>query len=338
MNDSSSHRASAAPSGRTALWTSGLALALLLLGFHRSPPPLQNVEGARSSGEGRAAGQGGNSVRGWKDVLRRAWRDLSRHRVLANSAGVAFYGVLAVFPALAALVAIYGLFAEPRSIGNQLALVAGVFPQGAIDVMRDQLTRVASQGRSALGFAFAVGLLVSLWSANAGVKAMFDALNVVYGQKEARGIIRFNAVSLVFTLGAICLVLLALFAVAVVPLILAFVGLSDIADVLLRIARWPLLLVVIAFGLTLLYRYGPSRGDDHSRTLTWGSGFAALAWLAVSMVFSWYAANFGHYNQTYGSLGAIIGFMVWIWLSVAVILIGGELDAAFENHRRKDKG
>ncbi|WP_245445100.1 YihY/virulence factor BrkB family protein [Pseudaminobacter soli (ex Li et al. 2025)] len=314
-------------------------LALLLLGFQLARPSAQRGDRAtlNSAGESRAGLAGTSPAPGWIDVLRRAGRDVSRHRVLANAAGVAFYAILAIFPALAALVAIYGLFADPRTIGNQLALVAGVFPQGAIDVMTDQLTRVASQGNSALGFAFAVGVLVSLWSANAGVKALFDALNVVYGQQEKRSILRFNAISLVFTFGAICVVLLALFAVAVVPLILAFVGLSGVADALLRIARWPLLLVVIAFGLTLLYRYGPSRGDGHVRSLTWGSGFAAVAWLAVSMVFSWYAANFGHYNQTYGSLGAIIGFMVWIWLSATVILIGGELDAAFESHLRKDK-
>jgi membrane protein len=330
MNDSSTQRSFAAQPGRAALWTSGIAIVLLLLGIHRLKPPTQSVEGARLQGPAKSTTV--NRARGWKDVVLRTGRDISRHRLLANAAGVAFYAILAVFPALAALVAIYGLFADPRSIGNQLALVAGVFPQGAIDVMKDQLTRVSAQGGSTLGFAFAAGLLISLWSANAGIKALFDALNVVFGQQEKRSILWLNAVSLVFTLGAIGLVLLALCAVAVVPLIVAFVGLSGFADALLRFARWPLLLIVTAFGLSLLYRYGPSRGAGH--LLTWGSGFAALTWLAVSMVFSWYAANFGHYNQTYGSLGAIIGFMVWIWLSVAVVLIGGQLDAELEYHSR----
>lgn len=334
MSGGSIHRPSAARPASVPLLLSGLTLALLFLGFHRPRHQAPAKEDGASHNPDQHSKEPvrTSALRRWTEVLRQTLRNVSRHRVLANAAGVAFYAILAVFPALAALVAIYGLFADPQAIGNHLALVAGVFPEGAIDVMKDQLARVASQGSRTLGFAFAVGLLVSLWSANAGIKALFDALNVVYGQQEKRSFVWLNVVSLIFTLGAIGLVLLALCAVAVVPLVLAFVGLSEVADVLLRIARWPALLIVTAFGLALLYRYGPSRGEAHIRPLTWGSGFAALGWLAVSILFSWYAANFGHYNQTYGSLGAIIGFMVWIWISAIVILVGGEIDVALERH------
>ena len=287
MSDGSIHRPSAARPARVPLWPSGLALALLFLGFHRSRHQGPRKEGLSTLHNPERHWEGPvrpSALRRWTDVLRQTLRNVSRHRVFANAAGVAFYAILAVFPALAALVAIYGLFADPQAIGNHLAAIAGVAPEGAIEVMKDQLTRVASQGGRTLGFAFAVGLLVSLWSANAGIKALFDALNVVYGQQEKRSFRLAHAVSLIFTLGAIGLVLLALCAVAVVPLLLDFVGLSNAADVLLRIARWPVLLIVTAFGLALLYRYGPSRGEGHIRSLTWGSGFAALGWLAVSIL------------------------------------------------------
>lgn len=275
-------------------------------------------------------------ARGWKDVLLRVYGNISEYRILALAAGMTYYSLLAIFPALAALVAIYGLFSDPGSIAKHLDQVSGFVPGGAIDVARDQLTRVASKGHQTLGLTFVVGLAVSLWSANAAMKSLFDTLNIVYGEREKRGFVKLNAVSLSFTLAGIAFVLVALGAVVIVPVALKFVGLSNAADILVRIARWPAMFVVVALALALIYRFGPSRESPRWRWITWGSAVATILWLGASALFSWYAANFGKFNETYGSLGAAIGFMTWLWISAIVILLGAELDAEMEHQTARD--
>jgi membrane protein len=173
--------------------------------------------------------------------------------------------------------------------------------------------------------------VISLWSANAGIKALFDALNAVYQEKEKRSFIRLNAVTLSFTIATIAFLLIALAAVVALPLILNYLPLPGVTGLVLEIARWPILLVLVACGLTLIYRYGPSRTEPRWQWITWGSAFAAISWLAASALFSWYAANFGTFNKTYGSLGAIIGFMTWMWLSIIVVLVGAKLNAEIEH-------
>ena len=275
-------------------------------------------------------------VRGWKDILLRIWKNIGKDRVVVVAAGVTFYSILALFPAIAALVALYGLFADPAAITSHLDSIAGVVPGGAIEVMRDQITRVASQGRTTLGVTFIVSLLMSLWSANAGIKSLFDALNLVYNESEKRSFVKLNLVSLTFTLLAILFVLLAISAMVVVPIVLNFLGLGGATEMIFKIARWPALLVVVAWALALIYRYGPSREKPRWRWISWGSALAAVCWIGVSILFSWYAENFGSYNKTYGSLGAIIAFMFWIWLSIIVVLIGGEINAETEHQTVRD--
>ena len=205
-----------------------------------------------------------------------------------------------------------------------------------MDIARDQLTRVASKGRQSLGLTFLIGFAVSLWSANAAMKSVFDTLNIVYGEQEKRGFIRLNLVSLSFTVGAVLFVLLAIGSVIVLPFVLQHVGLSEAADRLLRLGRWPAMFVVLTLALALIYRYGPSRRTPRWRWVTWGSAIAAILWLAASALFSWYTANFGNYNETYGSLGAVIGFMTWLWISAIVILLGAELNAEMEHQTARD--
>ncbi|WP_246208395.1 YihY/virulence factor BrkB family protein [Bradyrhizobium rifense] len=275
-------------------------------------------------------------LRGWKDILLRVYGNISEHRILALAAGMTYYGLLAIFPALAAVVAIYGVFADPQSIARHLDQVSGFLPGGAIDVARDQLTRLASKGHRSLGLTFIVGLALSLWSANAAMKSLFDTLNIVYGETEKRGFVKLNAASLAFTLAGIAFVLIALGAVVVLPVALNFVGLSNAADFLLRIARWPAMFVAVALALALIYRFGPSREAPRWRWITWGGAIATILWLGTSALFSWYAANFGKFNETYGSLGAAVGFMTWLWISAIVILLGAELDAEMEHQTARD--
>lgn len=266
----------------------------------------------------------------------RVYGNISDHRILALAAGMTYYTLLAIFPGLGALVSIYGLFADPGTISSYVDQLSGVMPGGAINVISDQLTRVASKGSPALGFTFLIGLVVSLWSANAAMKSLFDTLNVVYGENERRSFITLNAVSLLFTLVAIIFALCAIGGIIVLPIVLNYVGLSHFADLLLRLVRWPAMLVVVALGLAFIYRLGPSRKAPRWRWITWGSATATILWLAASALFSFYAANFGNFNATYGSLGAVIGFMTWLWISAVVVLLGAELDAELERQSGKD--
>jgi membrane protein len=272
--------------------------------------------------------------RGRKDMLRSVYTKIGKHRVIALAAGVTFYSILAIFPAIAALVGIYGLFADPTTISTHLDNLAGLLPGGAVDVIKDQLTRIASHGKSTLGLTFLVGLGVSLWTANAGLKALFDALNLVHEAEEKRGFVKLNIVSLAFTILGIIFAIVALAVVIAIPVILNAAGLGGSTELIVKIGRWPILFLAVALVLALVYRYGPCRPNPRWRWITWGSALASLAWIVLSAVFSWYAANFGSYNATYGSLGAIMGFMVWLWLSTIVVLLGAELDAEMEHRAR----
>jgi membrane protein len=317
-------------SERTApLWTAIAAACLLAAVFNSHHADAELAVAGNDAGRG-ATTPSEIPAKGWLDIVKRVYKDISTHRILAIAAGVTFYAILAVFPAVAALVALYGLFADTGTIASNLDRLAALLPGGAIEVVRDQMTRVAAQGHGQLGLTFAIGLGMALWSANAGIKAVFDALNVVYDEEEKRGFIKLNAVSLGFTAATIIFMVLAMAAVVVLPGVLQAMWPGEGKDAILRLVMAPALLVVVGLGLAVLYRYGPSRKHVRWRWISWGSAFAAIAWVAASILFSWYAANFGSFNKTYGSLGAIIGFMTWIWISAIVLLIGAEINAKIE--------
>ena len=206
--------------------------------------------------------------------------------------------------------------------------MSGFLPSGALAIVNEQLARLTAQRTSSLSFGFAGGLVFALWSANAGTKAVMDGLNVAYGETEKRSFIRLTLVAFVFTLGAIFALILALGAVIVAPIVLSHIGIGAGADALIRISRWPVLLALIVLALAVLYRFGPSRRDARFAWITPGAVAASFAWLATSALFSWYIGSFGNYDATYGSLGAAIGMMMWMWISMIVILLGAELNAA----------
>jgi membrane protein len=195
----------------------------------------------------------------------------------------------------------------------------------------------ASHGQGTLGLTFIGTLALSLWGANAGTKATFDALNIIYKEREKRSFVRLTLWSLLFTLGAIALVLVAVAGIVAVPLALKLLGIpTQSATGFLTLLRWPLMYLVMLFALAGLYRYGPSRTHPQWRWVTWGSAIAGGIWVVSSLVLSWYVANFGTYNATYGSLGAVIGFMVWMWLSTIIVLMGGEINAEMEHQTARD--
>jgi len=292
---------------------------------------------AEEAGRGRSAGSPFTiPARAWKDIFWRTYTQIGDDRLLAVAAGVVFYMLLALFPAITALVSLYGLLADPTTINDQLSLLQGVIPEGGIAIVREQVTRLAQTSNGALGLGFFFGLALALWSANAGMKAIIDALNVVYDEREKRGFVKLTMVGLAFTLGGLVFIILALSAVVVFPIALAWIGFESRSAELIAILRWPALFVIVVLALGVLYRYGPSRTPARWQWLSIGSVLAALAWLAVSALFSWYLANFAHYDATYGSLGAAIGLMMWLWLSVIVILIGAELNAEIEHQTAQD--
>jgi membrane protein len=284
---------------------------------------------AQGPGEG-ASSPDEIPVRGWKEILKRVAVAFSTDRILANAGGVTFYAILALFPALAALVSLYGLFSTPSGVEQQVRALSDFAPGGGLDVISEQLHSLASGGNKSLSFGLVVSLGIALWSSNSGVKGLLDGLNVAYEVPEGRGFIKLTLVSFAFTLGVLGFVLIAMAAVVVLPTVLSFLGLGNTLDVLLRLARWPLLLLLMGLALSILYRYGPSRTKSKWRWVTWGSTVASIAWVILSVLFSWYVSNFGSYNKTYGSLGAAIGFMTWIWLSMAIVLIGAELNRETE--------
>ena len=197
--------------------------------------------------------------KGWKDIFWRTMNQASEDRLLAIAAGVGFYGLLALFPAVTALVSCYGLFAKPDSINDHLSFLEGVMPGEAYSIVEDQIARVVAKGQAGLSLGFAIGLLLALWSANAGMKALMDALNIVNEEKEKRSFIRLNLISLTFTVAGIFAVLAAVGAVVVTPLLLSPVGLAGMTEEIVRFARWPVLTAGMLLGLSVLYRYGPSR-------------------------------------------------------------------------------
>jgi membrane protein len=266
---------------------------------------------------------------GWRDVAVRAFWGVFDDRIFALAAGVAFYAVLAIFPAMGVTLSLYGLFADASSVAMHLELLSGVLPPGARELLAEQMTPL-TQARPVLGWTLAGSLIVSIWSANAGVAAFFDALNVMYRETEKRPLWRFYATSLIFTLLAIVFLALALGAVVVFPIALNFFGWASSEKEIVSLARWPFLYALVVIVLMIFYRYGPSRARAQWRWVSWGGLVAALLWIAVSMAFSRYVASFDGYNRMYGSLGAVVAFMVWLWLSSVVALLGAKIDAEAE--------
>jgi membrane protein len=198
------------------------------------------------------------------------------------------------------------------------------------------LESLASQDQQALGIGFVIGLAIALWSANNGVKALFDAMNIAHEETEKRSFIKLNLMSIAFTMGALLIAIGLILTVGVVPAVLAFLRLDGWAETLIAIGRWPVLLVAILTGISLIYRFGPSRRPPKWRWLSWGAVMATVVWVAASWGFSYYLQNFANYNATYGSLGAVIGLMMWTWISVIILIVGAEINAEMEHQTARD--
>lgn len=273
---------------------------------------------------------------GWRDIMWRLFARFNEDRVMLIAAGATFYLLLSLFPALAAFVSVYGFFADPTTIAGHLDALRGILPEGGLDMIEGQLNEFARERPDSLGWSFLIAFAVAFWSANNGVKTLFEALNIAYREREKRSFIALNLLSFVFTIGVMLMASLLVAMVGILPAVLALLPLDDWTDLLLRYARWPLLLLIAGAGISILYRFGPSRARPNWRWISWGSILACLVWLAASAGFSFYLQGFADYNATYGSLGAAIGFMMWTWISVMVLLVGAQLNAEIEHQTAVD--
>jgi len=275
-------------------------------------------------------------LKGWWQVAQRVWIESGRDNLSVIAAGCAFYALFAIFPALSALIALYGLTADPTAVTAQFSMLSLVLPPDAFDMVVDQTTRIADASGHALGWSLVVSLGLALWSVTLMVQAMFSALNVAYEEPERRSFFRFYLSTFLFALAGIVGGAITLLAVVYVPIVFAFAGYTTDYDHFIALVRWPVLALMVLFLLACLYRYGPSRHSAKWLWVTAGSLFATIMWLIASAGFSLYVANFANYDKFYGSLGAVIVLMFWLYITFYIVLLGAEINAELELQTAQD--
>jgi membrane protein len=275
-------------------------------------------------------------ARGWKDVLARVRVESKQDNVTLLAGGVAFFALLALVPALVALVSVYGLVADPSDVERHVRDTLGAAPEEVRDMVTQQLASITDNTTSALGLTTALSIAVALWSASSGVKNLIAGINAAYDEEEDRGFLKLRAVSLAFTVGAIVLLAISFFLIAILPSLLAEAGLGSAGRIAAGVLRWVLLLLLMLVGLSVLYRYGPDRDDPKWIWASPGAVVATALWLAGSALFAVYTANFGKYNETYGSLGVVVVVMLWLYISALSVLLGAEINSELERQTVKD--
>jgi membrane protein len=274
-------------------------------------------------------------ARGWLQVAKRGWKEAKADQVPLLAAGVAFYAFLAIFPALIALVSIFGLFADPATIANQLNSMTAALPDAARQIITDQVSTLASR-RSALGIGLIISTVIALWSASAGVSNLLTAVNVAYDEEEKRGFVKKRLLSLGLTLAAIVFMVIIIGLVAVLPPLLQAVFGAGALSWILQIVGWLVMVVLVTVALAVIYRLGPDRDAPRMKWVSVGALVATVIWLAASIGFSIYTATFGNYAKTYGALAGIVVLLFWLWLSMYAVLLGAEINAEAEQQTVKD--
>ena len=268
-------------------------------------------------------------------ALKASVNHISENNISLVSAGVAFFAMLSIFPALAALIAILGLISDPVVVIAQLESIRGFLPNDVYQIVNDQVVSLVSARADALGWAGLVSLLAALWSARAGVGAMMIGLNNVYNERN-RGAARHYFRALMLTIGLVAVGITALLTVVVAPVVLAFIPLGPFGNFIADLVRWSIAITVLLAGVGVLYRYGPNRRPARIQWLSFGAILAVVSWAIISVGFSYYVANFGNYNQVYGSIGAVIAMLIWLWISSFLVLLGASLNAQIELRTRPD--
>ena len=273
---------------------------------------------------------------GWKDIGRRVWGEISEKNMFLIAGGVTYAVLLALFPALAAFVAIYGLVLDAGQIEHQVSSLAGVLPDQILQLVAQQLHSLTSAPSSSLGIGVVIGLLLAIWSASRGMAGLMTGVNIAYEEEETRGFVKFNLIALLLTIGVIIGGSIAIALIGGLPAAVQAIGLGPVLKWLVLIVEWPVLMVLVLFGLAIIYRYAPDRDEPQWQWVTPGAITATVLWLVASIAFSIYAGNFGSYNQTYGSLAGAVVLMTWLYISEFVVLLGAAINAQSEMQTDKD--
>jgi membrane protein len=275
-------------------------------------------------------------LRGWKQVLKRAWAENKADNMPIIAGGVAFFAFLSIFPSLIAMISLYGLVASPDTVAGQVEDLSAQLPDSAAELIGDQLEAIATNSGSALTWGLVVSILAALWTASGGVGNMITAINLAYDEVETRTFVKLKGTALILTLGAIVFVLITFGLVAVVPVVLDVLPLGVVGTVLAQVLRWTMLLAVFAGALAVLYRIAPDRDAPKLRWVSLGSLLVTLVWALVSLGFSFYVDNFGSYDKTYGAIAGVIVLMLWLYLTCYLVLLGAEINSEAEHQTARD--
>lgn len=275
-------------------------------------------------------------LKGWWQVVQRVWTEAARDNLTVVAAGCAFYALFAIFPALSALISLYGLTTDPATVENQFSMLSSVLPTEAYNIVIQQIRNLAASSNRALGWSFGLSIGLALWSVMSLTQAIFAALNIAYEEEERRSFVRFYLSAFLFALAGIIGGAVMLLAIVYVPILFAYAGYLERYERLVAIARWPLMALLVLFLLAALYRYGPCRRRSKWSWVSVGSLFATTLWLLASVGFSFYVAHFAQYDKIYGSLGAVIVLLFWLYLTFYIVLLGAEINAELELQTAQD--
>lgn len=273
--------------------------------------------------------------RGWRQVMLRVWGEIGRRNLGLVAAGVAFYGLLALFPSIAALIALYGLVAEPSQVSHQFATLETVLPAEASALLQQQMQQLATRDSKA-GLGLVGAILLSIWSATKGTRSMIAAMNIAYKERETRGFIKLSLLAYAMTLGLVLVAVVTIALVMAVPIVLNLVSLDGLAQIGVNVLRWVLLAGVILVMLASMYRFGPARKEARWTWVSWGSVVALLLWMLASALFSYYVSRFGNYNATYGSVGAVIILLLWLFIAAFAVILGAVINGQMEYQTGRD--
>ncbi|HEU0104098.1 MAG TPA: YihY/virulence factor BrkB family protein [Mycobacteriales bacterium] len=275
-------------------------------------------------------------AQGWKQILKRAWKEQNEDNIGLISAGVAYYAFTALFPALIAAVTLYGLVADPMDVADQARNLTETLPPESAKIITDQLTSVAGNSSGALGVGLVVSVLAALFSASGGVGNIIKAVNIAYDEDETRGFLKLRGLALLLTLGAVVFVVVAIGLIAVLPALFDNLGLGSFGTVVANVLRWVGLVVFMLVALAVLYRYAPDRDSPKFRWVGLGAGVATLLWIVASAALSFYVSNFGSYGKTYGALAGVIVLLLWLYITAFIVLLGAEINSESEQQTEKD--
>jgi membrane protein len=273
-------------------------------------------------------------AKGWVQIVKRGWAEAKEDNVPLMAAGMAYYAFLAIFPAIIAAVLLYSFFADPSTIATQLDALGSAIPSDIKKTLTDQIGLASGNGK--VGFGAVIAILVALFSASGGMSNLMTAVNLCYDEEETRGFVKKRLVALALTVGAIVFLLIVVSLVAVLPVVLGFLGTSGIALFLTQAVRWVLIVVVITAALAVLYRVAPDRDAPKLRWVSVGAGVATLLWIIASVGFSIYVSQFGSYAKTYGAIAGIVILLLWLFITAYAILLGAEINAESEQQTIKD--